>query len=308
MAYAVGCFTHTFIRKLQVTKKNLSGAGAGLLFMVLATIILASMHGMVRQLGGDIHPFVLVFFRNFFGLLVMVPLIARAGRNGLRSSSYRLLFLRGVTGICAMLTWFYSLAYIPLAEATALSFTSAIFAALCAIIFLGEKIRFRRWAAIFCGFTGVLIVLRPDAENFNPLMLLILISALFWASSITLVKHLSKTDSTTSIVAWMSILLTVLSLPVALYYWQWPVGEQWVWLIAMGALGTFGHLCMARALALADTTAVMSIDFFRLLWGAIIGYYFFADLFEVSTWIGATVIFSSGLYIIFRESVVQRQS
>ena len=291
-----------------MTKESRSGVGTGLLFMVLATIILASMHGMVRHMGGDIHPFVLVFFRNFFGLLVMVPLIVRAGRNGLRSDNYHLLFLRGITGICAMLTWFYSLAYVPLAEATALSFTSAIFAALCAIVFLGEKIRIRRWAAILCGFAGVLIVLRPDAENFDPLMLLILISTVFWALSITLVKHLSKTDSITSIVGWMSILLTTLSLPFALYYWQWPVGEQWVWLIVIGAFGTFGHLCMARALALADTTAVMSIDFFRLLWGAIIGAYFFADLVEASTWIGAMVIFASGLYIIFRESVVQRQS
>jgi len=306
MAYAVGRFSHTRIRKPEVNKESLSGAGAGLLYMVLATIILASMHGMVRHLGGDIHPFVLVFFRNFFGLLVMVPLIVRAGRNGLRSSNYHLLFLRGVTGICAMLTWFYSLTYVPLAEATALSFTSAIFAALCAIIFLGEKVHLRRWVAIFCGFAGVLIVLRPDADNFNPIMLLILISTLFWAASITLVKHLSKTDSTTSIVAWMSILLTVLSLPFALYYWQWPVGEQWLWLIAIGALGTFGHLCMARALALADTTAVMSIDFFRLLWGAIIGGYIFGDLVGASTWIGAMVIFASGLYIIFRESVVRR--
>ena len=290
-----------------MTKESRSGVGTGLLFMVLATIILASMHGMVRHMGGDMHPFVLVFFRNFFGLLVMVPLIVRAGRNGLRSDNYHLLFLRGISGICAMLTWFYSLAFVPLAEATALSFTAAIFAALCAIIFLGEKIRIRRWAAIFCGFAGVLIVLRPDAENFNPLMLLILVSTVFWASSITLVKHLSKTDSTTSIVGWMSILLTTLSLPFALYYWQWPVGEQWVWLIVIGAFGTLGHLCMVRALALADTTAVMSIDFFRLLWGAIIGAYFFGDLVEASTWIGAIVIFASGLYIIFRESIVQRK-
>jgi drug/metabolite transporter (DMT)-like permease len=132
---------------------------------------------------------------------------------------------------------------------------------------------------------------------------------MFWALSITMIKHLSKTDTPTSLVAWMSILLTLLSFPLALYYWQWPVGEQWLWLIAIGALGTLGNLCMVRALALADITAVMSIDFFRLIWGALIGIYFFGDQMQVTTWLGAAIIFASGLYIIFRESVVgERQS
>lgn len=291
---------------LQVilTRLKLSGATTGLLLMVLATIFLASMHSMVRYAGGDMHPFVLVFFRNLFSFVIVIPLLMRAGRGALKSSNYGLLFSRGAVGITAMLAWFYSLAYVPITEATALSFTAAIFTALTAIAFLGERVRFRRWAAIICGFTGVLVVLRPDTDNFNPLMLLILFSAMFWALSITMIKHLSKTDTPTSLVAWMSILLTLLSFPLALYYWQWPVGEQWLWLIAIGALGTLGNLCMVRALALADITAVMSIDFFRLVWGALIGIYFFGDQMQVTTWLGAAIIFASGLYIIFRESVV----
>lgn len=207
-----------------------------------------------------------------------------------------------------MLAWFYSLVHVPLTEATALSFTAAIFTALAAIIFLGERVRFRRWAAIISGFVGVLVVLRPETDNFNPLLVLVLFSTVFWALSITVIKHLSKTDSPTSLVAWTSILMTVLSLPFALYYWQWPVGIQWLWMISIGVLGTLGHLCMVKALALADTSVVMTIDFFRLIWGASIGYYFFGDQMELSTWIGAIIIFTSGAYIIFRESAVQRQS
>jgi drug/metabolite transporter (DMT)-like permease len=277
----------------------------GLLLMVLATIFFASMHSMVRYAGGDMHPFVLVFFRNFFSLIVVIPLIIRAGRGALKSSHYSLLFLRGVVGITAMMAWFYGLVHVPITEATTLSFTAAIFTALSAIIFLGERVHFRRWAAIGCGFIGVLVVLRPDTGNFNPVMLMILFSAMFWALSITLIKHLSKTDSSTSLVAWMSIILTVLSFPFALYYWQWPVGEQWLWLMAIGVLGSLGHLCMVRALTLADITAVMSIDFFRLVWSALIGVYFFGDQMQLATWLGAAIIFASGLYIIFRESEVR---
>jgi len=277
----------------------------GLLLMVLATIFFASMHSMVRYAGGDMHPFVLVFFRNFFSLIVVIPLIMRAGRGALKSSHYSLLFLRGVVGITAMMAWFYGLVHVPITEATTLSFTAAIFTALSAIIFLGERVHFRRWAAIGCGFIGVLVVLRPNTDNFNPVMLMILFSAMFWALSITLIKHMSKTDTSTSLVAWMSIILTVLSFPFALYYWQWPVGEQWLWLMAIGVLGSLGHLCMVRALALADITAVMSIDFFRLVWSALIGVYFFGDQMQLATWLGAAIIFASGLYIIFRESEVR---
>ncbi len=272
--------------------------------MFMATIVLACMHGMVRFLGEDLHPFVIVFYRNLFGLLAILPLVLKAGLSSLHTAHPRLMVLRSLSGIIAMLTWFYGLAMVPTAEATALSFTAAIFTALCAFICLREKMRLRRWSAIIGGFIGVIIVLQPSTENYNPFMLLILTSCIFWGVSVTLVKYLTQTDSTTSIVAWMSILLTIMSLPFGIYYWQWPEFEQLLILMTMGVLGTLGHLGMARALSLADTTAVMSIDFMRLVWAALIGIYFFSDAFDINTWIGAFIIFASGLYIIFRESQV----
>ena len=277
----------------------------GLFFMFLATIVLACMHGMVRHLGGELHPFVIAFYRNLFGLIAILPLVLRIGISGLRTAHPRLMVLRSVSGIIAMLTWFYGLATVPTAEATALSFTAAIFSALAAFFFLGEKMRLRRWLAIGGGFIGVIVVLQPNAGNFNPNMLLILVSCVFWGLSVTIVKHLTRTDSTTSIVAWMGILLTVMSLPPALVYWQWPDTNDLLLLGLMGAMGPLGHLCMAKALSLADTTAVMSIDFVRLIWAAMIGVYFFGDAFDITTWIGATIIFSSGIYIIFRESIAK---
>lgn len=271
--------------------------------MFLATIVLACMHGMVRFLGADLHPFVIAFYRNLFGFIAVLPLVLRAGLSGLYTKHPRIMVLRGISGILAMLTWFYGLAKVPTAEATALSFMAAIFSALAAFFFLNEKMRLRRWLAIFGGFIGVIVVLQPNTENYNPYMLLVLVSCVFWGFSVTIVKYLTRTDSTTSIVAWMSILITVLSLPPALLYWEWPNGDQLLLLTTMGILGTLGHLGMAKGLSLADTTAVMSIDFMRLIWAALIGIYFFSDGFDVYTWVGAIIIFSSGLYIIFRESL-----
>ena len=278
----------------------------GLLYMLMATMVLACMHGMVRYLGGDLHPFGVAFYRNLFGLIAILPLVLKAGLPGLRTHHPRLMVLRSLSGIVAMLTWFYGLTKVPTAEATALSFTAAIFTALVAYILLGEKMKRHRWLAILGGFIGVIVVLQPNTENYNPYMLLILISCVFWGLSVTLVKLLTRTDSTISIVAWMSILLTIMSLPPALFYWQWPDLDQFLLLGIMGVLATLGHLGMTQALSLADTTAVMSIDFMRLIWAALIGTIFFSDTFDIYTWIGATIIFSSGLYIIFRESLIRK--
>lgn len=276
--------------------------------MLIATMVLACMHGMVRYLGGDLHPFIVAFYRNLFGLIAILPLVIKAGLSGLRTHHPRLMVIRSVSGIFAMLTWFYGLTKVPTAEATALSFTAALFTALVAYILLGEKMRRHRWLAIFGGFIGVIVVLQPNTENYNPYMLLILVSCVFWGLSVTLVKLLTRTDSTTSIVAWMSILLTIMSLPPALFFWQWPDLNQFLLLAVMGVLATLGHLCMTQALSLADTTAVMSIDFMRLIWAALIGAIFFGDAFDIYTWIGASIIFSSGLYIMFRESLNRESS
>ncbi len=273
--------------------------------MFLATIVLACMHGLVRYLGGELHPFVIAFYRNLFGVIAILPLAFRAGLPALRSHNPRIMVLRSMSGIVAMLTWFYSLSKVPTAEATALSFTAAIFTALVAYILLREKMKSHRWIAILGGFIGVIIVLQPDTENYNPYMLLVLVSCVFWGLSVTLVKILTRTDSVISIVAWMSILLTVMSLPPALFYWQWLSVEQFLLLCAMGVMATLGHLAMTQALSLADTTAVMSIDFMRLVWAALIGSYFFSDPLEIATWVGAIIIFSSGLYVIFRESLTR---
>jgi drug/metabolite transporter (DMT)-like permease len=286
---------------------RLPNATKGLLLMLLSTVVLASMHGMVRHLGGDLHPFVIAFYRNLFGLAAVLPLVFRIGLKGLQTTRPLLNILRSVSGIVAMLTWFYGLATVPTAEATALSFTAAIFSALAAFVFLGEKMRLRRWLAIGGGFAGVIVVLQPASDNFNPNMFLVVLSCVFWGLSVTIVKSLTRTDSSTSIVAWMAILLTAMSLPPALVFWQWPDTPQLLLLVLMGTLGTLGHLWMVKALSLADTTAVMSIDFMRLIWAALIGFMFYGDPFEMNTWIGAVIIFASGLYLIFRESLLKEK-
>jgi len=270
--------------------------------MVVATIALACMHGLVRYLSDNLNVFVISFYRNVFGLIFYLPIIVGLGLKGMRVQRPMLMLLRCILGLLGMFTWFYGLSKVPTAEATALSFAATVFASLSAFLFLGEKMRLHRWLAIFGGLVGVVVVLQPSSDSFSPPMLWILVSCLFWGASMTTVKLLTRTDSAAAIVAWLSILLTIMSFLPALFNWQWPDPNDLLLLVLMGAMSVTGHFCLTRAMSLGDASAVMSLDFMRLVWATAIGIYFFGDGLNISTWIGACLIFASGIYIIAKES------
>ncbi|HMB46854.1 MAG TPA: DMT family transporter, partial [Afifellaceae bacterium] len=127
---------------------KLSQTVQGMLWMLLSTSFLAIMHAVVRHVAVDLHPFEVAFFRNLFGFMAILPMLIKGGWSSLRTEQPKLQVLRGVSGILAMLSWFYALSVVPIATATALSFTAAVFASLGALVFLGEKMRLRRWAAV----------------------------------------------------------------------------------------------------------------------------------------------------------------
>lgn len=273
--------------------------------MLGAAIVLSAMHVTVRFVSKELHVFEVVFFRNLFGLLAISPLLFRAGWSELKSKQPRLHVVRGLTGVIAMFTWFYALTVVPVADATALSFMSVVFASIGAVLFLGEKMRIRRWGAVFTGFAGALVILRPGFESLDPGMLMALISSFVWGVSVVIVKRLSTTDSVVCIVSWMAISLTVMSFVPAVLVWQWPTATQLAWLFLIGTLGTAGHLLMTNALRIADATAVLPLDFTRLIWASVLGYLVFAEVPDIWVWLGGGIIVASATYIIYRESKTQ---
>ena len=275
-----------------------------MLMMLLSTASLSIMHALVRYVGTELqmHTFEVAFFRNFFGLLAVMPLIIRAGRSSLVTQQPVLQVLRGIIGVGAMLGWFYGLSVVPIAEATALSFTAAIFASLGAVFILGEKMRIRRWSAVIIGFCGALIILRPGFTAVDSGSLIILFSALCWGTNVVIVKRLSRTDTTVSIVAWMSLMMTIMSFLPAVWVWQWPSLEQLGWLLLIGIFGTLGHILMVNALKLAEATLILPLDFSRLIWTTLIGFWAFSELPDIWTWLGGSVIFASSAFIMYREA------
>ena len=275
-------------------------------FMLLSTLLLAIMHALVRLLGNDLHPFIIVFFRNLFGLIAILPLLIKGGKQSLATNNPKLHLLRALVGTAAMASWFFALTRVPIANATALSFSTAIFATVCAWFFLNETVRLRRGIAIGIGFAGVFVAMQPDATGFNNYSLLVLLSAITWGASVSIVKLLTRTESVTCIVGWMAILLTIITFIPAILVWQTPELTQMALLMVIGALATAGHLLMTRALQLADTALVMSVDFSRLIWASILGVWWFGETLTGYTFIGAAIIFGAGLYIVFRESRMSR--
>jgi drug/metabolite transporter (DMT)-like permease len=274
--------------------------------MLAAAAVLTCMHATVRHVSDGMHPFEITFFRNLFGLVAVLPLALRAGIGGLKSRQPGLLLVRSGFGLVAMFTWFYGLSVVPIAQATALSFSAVIFGSIGAALLLGERMRVRRWSAVIAGFVGTLVILRPGFADVDWGALIVVLSSICWAGAMLTVKRLSVTDSVVCIVTWNSVLLTVLSLPVAIPVWVTPSLDQLLWLSLIGLLATVGHLAMTGAFKASDAAVVFPVDYTRLLWATVIGYLAFGEIPDAWTWIGGTIIFASTAYISYREATLRR--
>ena len=281
---------------------NMSAPLRGALFMCGAAVAFSAMAGFIRLATAELHPFEVVFFRNLFGLLIMTPWLMRAGLGVLATEHMGLYLWRTVLGIFAMTAWFWALTVMPLAEAVSLSFTAPLFIAVGAAVFLGEAVRARRVSATIVGFLGTLIILRPGAETISPAALVTIASAALMAGSALIIKRLALYDSPNTIVTWMVVMLTPVSLIPALFVWQTPSLQTWIWMFLLGLTGTIGHMLFTRSFKVAEVTAVVPFDFLRLPITALIGFLAFNETVDRYTWIGAIVIFGAGVYIVHRET------
>ena len=245
-----------------------------LLLAIASTVLFAIMHSLVRYVSGSLHPFEIAFFRSLFGFAAVLPLVVRAGPSVFKSKNPKLLVVRGVTSATSMLCWFYGLSIVPIADATALSFTNILFATLGVSLFLGEPMRIRRWSAVVIGFVGMMLILRPGFSSFEFGTLIVLISAVLWGVGTVLVKTIARTDGTLTIVVWAAVALTIATAIPAATVWIWPSPVDLMWLALIGTLASVGTLGWTYALKTAEATMIIPTDFTRLVWAAGIGYFF----------------------------------
>ena len=271
------------------------------LFMVLSGIFATSMHCLIRFATEENHPFEVAFFRTIFVLLIFLPFVVKNGFKTLKPNNIKLQSYRAIIGSVAMLCMFYGLSITELAKATALMFTVPIFATILAIIFLKEVVGIRRWSAMFIGFFGALIVLRPDIElGFGPL--LILCGSLMWSSSVLMAKKLTQTDSTLSITFWQAAGLIPATFVLATQVWQWPNLDQLIMFLLIAIAGTLTHWFLNEALKRAEISALLPLDYLRLIWSVSLGLIFFNEIPTAGLWLGAALILGASTYIGVRQA------
>lgn len=275
-------------------------------FMIFSGFFATTMHCLIRFATEDHHPFEVAFFRTIFVLIIFLPLVARNGISSLKSNNIKLQTVRAIVGSVAMLCMFYGLSITELAKATALMFTVPIFATILAILFLKEIVGIRRWLAMIVGFTGAVIVLRPDVElGFGPL--LILCASLMWSSSMLMAKTLTKTDSISSITFWQAAGLIPATFILAIPVWQWPNLSQLFMFLMIAIAGTLVHWFLNEALKRAEISALLPLDYLRLIWSVSMGFIFFNELPHAGLWFGAALILGASTYIGIRQAQKKKE-
>ena len=285
--------------------KRFPGPVRAALWMVGTLMSFAAMAIAVREVSPALGVFEILFFRSLVGLFVVVILIHRSGWAAVGTKRPGLQVVRNIIHFGGQFGWVYGVLLIPLAQAFAIEFTTPIWTALMAAVFLGERFSGARAFAVVVGFIGVLVIQRPDTGNVDVAALAVLGGAFCYAASNTITKRLTRDDAPLAIIFYMSVVQLPLALVPALGEWVTPALADVPWFILLGIAGLSAHFCMARAFLLADATVVVPIDFLRLPLIAWVGFAFYDEGLEIATLIGAAIILS-GIYVGIRIEAGRR--
>jgi drug/metabolite transporter (DMT)-like permease len=288
--------------------QSLPPAVRGALWMVGTLVSFSIMAVSVRELLHTMGSFEILFIRSVVSLAFLLLLLPARGLAALRTRHFGLHVLRNVFHFGGQYAWVYAISLLPLATVFAIEFTMPVWAAVLAMIFLGERLSQGRVVMLALGIAGVFVMLRPGMAVIQPAALVMLLGAFAYASTMIATKGLSGRDSAFAILFYMAVIQLPLGLLPALPQWVWPGMRDLPWVIALGVVGLSSHYCMTRAFRLADAMVVVPIDFMRLPLIAVVGMLFYAEPLELSIMLGAAVIFAGTFYSIRRESMGRLRS
>jgi len=280
----------------------------GSLLMIAAFAAFAVMMTLIKLAGGRVPLPQILIVRQLVMTLILALMVGRALPRIMHTSRPGLQFLRGTFSLGAMLCGFTALIYLPMAEATALGFAQVLFVTLLAILILGEVVDRRRWIALALGFAGVIIMLRPTGEAMNGYALLAILGALFGAGITISVRVLGHTERTETILFWQgAVVLLALGMP-AIFMWTHPTPTEWALMIGIGIVGTAGQWLVTRAYQMGEASALAPLDFVRLLLATASGYLVFAEIPNLVTIIGATLVAGGTVYTMRHNAGARRSA
>ena len=291
------------IERFKQRAAHWSPTTRGLLWTSAAGLLFSMLNALMRWLTLDVPPFQSQFLRYFCGLLVLVPEILWHGIRAYWPKQVGGQFSRGALHALGLCLWFTALTKIPLADTTAIGFTTPLFVMVGAWVFFREPMRWERWLATVAGFAGVLIVVGPRLSAAGGAYHLVMLgSAPMFAASFLLTKALTRHETTGVILVWQSITVSLFSLPLALWHWHPLSAGQWFGFFVCGLLGSSGHYCLTRSFKAADISATQSAKFLDLMWTALMGWLLFSDVPSQSTLVGGLLISGATIWLARREA------
>jgi len=271
-----------------------------ILFMIVGGFSMVLMQASVKVLSDSLHPFVITLFRALLVFIIMLPILVWRGLGAIKTSSVKLQVIRGSVGGVCMLCMFAGFSLVSLPEATSLLFTVPIFATILSVIFLSERVGIQRWSAVFLGFSGILVIARPDI-SFNLGHFLLLSAAIAWSISIIIAKKLTENDTITSITFWQAMGCVPLALVASLFVWKTPSFVQLIYLLGIAGLGTLGHALVYASLKLGKVSVLLPLDYIRIIWSTLLGFAIFGSLPTLHIYLGTMLIICSTAFISYRE-------
>ena len=281
------------------------------LWMIGAIAAFTTMAVAGRALSSELDTFEIMLYRSLIGIVIVTSIARMTGSiKQITTHSMRLHLLRNLLHFAGQNLWFYAIAVIPLAQVFALEFTSPIWAMLLSALILGEALTWNRVLAALVGFAGIIIVTRPDMTSLHPGQIAAAIAAIGFAGSAVFTRLLTRSESITCILFWLTVMQAGFGLicagadlDIAL-----PSLASWPWMIVISCAGLVAHFCLTAALSLAPAAVVMPIDFARLPVIALVGMALYAEALDPFVGLGALAIFAANYLNILYESKNRRNS
>ncbi|HEV7544539.1 MAG: hypothetical protein QOI93_3688 [Rhodospirillaceae bacterium] len=291
---------HDWLRRLP---PNVQGA----LWLVSGGFIFTSTSAMIRLLSTQVESVQTAFFRAVISVILLLPMIVAGRVKPWHSKRIIGHFWRTAMGTGSMVLGFYAVSMLPLADATAIAFSQPLFSVVVAALVLGEKVRWRRWSATVIGFAGVLIMVRPGEGSLQLGALVALANAAAVSISILLVRRLSDSETPLMILTQFAIFSTILLTVPAILVWRWP--DLWGWMLAVGIAlsATVGQYFWVQAFKAGEMSAVAPFEYMRLPFAVFVGWLIWGEMPVIWTYVGASIVIGSALYIAHREHQLARE-
>jgi drug/metabolite transporter (DMT)-like permease len=291
---------HDWLRRLP---PNVQGA----LWLVSGGFIFTSTSAMIRLLSTQVESVQTAFFRAVISVILLLPMIVAGRVKPWHSKRIIGHFWRTAMGTGSMVLGFYAVSMLPLADATAIAFSQPLFSVVVAALVLGEKVRWRRWSATVIGFAGVLIMARPGEGSLQLGALVALANAAAVSISILLVRRLSDSETPLMILTQFAIFSTILLTVPAILVWRWP--DLWGWMLAVGIAlsATVGQYFWVQAFKAGEMSAVAPFEYMRLPFAVFVGWLIWGEMPVIWTYVGASIVIGSALYIAHREHQLARE-